>query len=142
MIPHKGFYMMHSIRRLLIEWAIQRSIGRTENKTYEDFIRGLQPVCLNPDEYINDGCIDNYENKKVMIFLAEKEEKVGHLVFGSIQFKNALGLPYHTPQFVGVESDDTPFNRCIFKCSQCKSCNHIDDILQYAIFFDIITYDS
>ena len=134
--------MMHSIRRLLIEWANQRSIGRTENKTYEDFIRGLKPVCLNPDQYINDGCIDNYENKKVMILLAEKDEQVGHLVFGSIQFKDETGLPYHTPQFVGIESDDTPFRRCIFKCSQCQSCNHIDGILQYAIFFDIITYDS
>ena len=134
--------MMHSVRRLLIEWANQRSIGLLESKTYEDFIRGLKAVCLNPDEYINDGCIDNYENKKAMILLAEKDEQVGHLVFGSIQFKDETGLPYHTPQFVGIESDDTQFRRCIFKCSQCQSCNHIDGILKYAIFFDILTNDS
>ena len=90
---------------------------------------------LNPDEYIDDDCIRNYENQKVMMFLAEKDDKVGHLVFGSIPFKDKNGVPY--PQFIGIESDNTPFRSCIFKCSQFKSCNHIDDILQYAIFFDI-----
>ena len=136
--------MMHSVRRLLMKWADMRSIstiGQLEDRTYEDFIRGLQPVFLNPDQYIKDGCIDDYENKKVLIFLAEKDDTVGHLVFGSIKFKDRNGAFYHTPQFIGIDSDDTPFRRCIFECRQCRRCNHIDDILQYAIFFDIKTYD-
>ena len=129
---------MHSVRRLLIEWANQRSVGYEENRTYEDFIKGLNPVCLSRDQYTMDGFIDEYENKKVLIFLAEKHDTVGHLVFGSIQFNDENGTPYHTPQFIGIESDDTPFRRCIFKCRQCQSCNYINDILHYAIFFDII----
>ena len=130
---------MHSVRRLLIQWASQRTVEYGENRTYEDFIQGLEPVCLAPDQYTADGCIDDYENKKVLILLAEKDDEVGHLVFGSIQFRDENGTPYHTPQFIGIESDDTPFRQCIFKCRQCHPCNYINDMLQYAIFFDIIT---
>ena len=54
---------MHSVRNLLIQWANQKSIGYEQNRTYEDFIRGLNPVCLSPDEYTVDGFIDKYENK-------------------------------------------------------------------------------
>ena len=138
MIPHKGLYLMHSVRNLLIQWANQKSIGYEQSRTYEDFIRGLNPVCLSPDEYTVDGFIDTYENKNVLIFLAEKNDEVGHLVFGAIQSKDGNGVPYHTPQFIGIESDNTPFRRCIFECRQCQSCNYINDILQYAIYFDII----
>ena len=130
---------MHSVRNLLIQWANQQSIGHPENRTYAELIKDLKPAALTRDQYTEDGCIDKYTNKKVMIFLSAKEDKVGHLVFGSIQIQDQNGAKYHTPQFIGIDSDDTPFRRCIFRCSECRSCNYINDILQYAIFFNIIT---